>query len=111
MQQEQDSLQQQRRDLLHRRLPDSSLRQALQVALQPELAPALQAVLLLRVHLAVAAVVLARDLWQEVAELLPPDSSAPAHRDSCPRLPAVLVPEAELAQTKPTRTRVKRDRW
>jgi hypothetical protein len=31
--------------------------------------------------------------------------SAPAQPDSCHRLP-----EAELAQTKPTRTRVKRDR-
>ena len=80
MQQEQDSLQQQRRDLLHRRLPDSSLRQALQVALQLELAPALQAGLLLRVHLAAAAV-LAAGLWPAVAELLPPDSSVPAHPD------------------------------
>ena len=105
MQQEQDSSQQRQRDLLHRRLPDSSLRQALQVAPQLELVLVLQAGLLLRVHLAVAAAVLARDLWQEVAELLPPDSSAPAHPDSCHRLP-----EAELAQTKPTRTPVKRDR-
>ena len=110
MQQEQDSLQQRQRDLLHRRLPDSSLRQALQVAPRLELARVLQVGLLLRVHLAVAAAVLARDLWQEVAELLPPDSSAPAHPDSFHRLPAALVPEAELAQTKPTRTRVKRDR-
>jgi hypothetical protein len=108
MQPEEDSLQRQR-DLLRRRLLDSLLRQVLQVALQLELALVPQAGLLLRVHLAVAAAVLARDLWQEVAEL-PPDSSAPAHRDSCHRLPAVLVPEAELAQTKPTRTRVKRDR-
>ena len=110
MQLEEDSLQRRQRDLLRRRLPDSSLRQALQVALQLELALVLQAGLLLRVHLAVAAAVLARDLWQEVAELPPPDSSAPAHPDSCHRLPAALVPEAELAQTKPTRTRVKRDR-
>ena len=105
MQQEQDSLQQRRRDLLRRRLPGSSLRQALQVGLQLELALVRQAVLLLRVPLAVAAAVLARDSWQEVAELLPPDSSAPAQPDSCHRLP-----EAELAQTKPMRTRVKRDR-
>ena len=110
MQQEQDSSQQRQRDLLHRRLPDSSLRRALQVALQLELALVLQAGLLLRIHLAVAAAVLARDLWQEVVELLPPDSSAPAHPDSCRRLPAALVPEAELAQTKPTRTRVKTGR-
>jgi len=86
------------------------LRQALQVALQLELVLVLQAGLLLQVHLAVAAAVLARDLWQEVAELLPPDSSGPAHPDSCHQLPAALVPEAELEQTKPTRTRVKRDR-
>ena len=105
MQQEEDSSQQRQRDVLHLRLPDSSLRQALQVAPQLELALVRQAVLLLRVHLAVAAAVLARDLWQEVAALLPLDSSAPAQPDSCHRLP-----EAELAQTKPTRTRVKRDR-
>ena len=104
MQQRRDSLQQ-RRDLLRRQRPDSSLRQALQVAPQLELALVRQAVLLLRVHLAVAAAGLARDLWQEVAALLPLDSSAPAQPDSCHRLP-----EAELAQTKPTRTRVKRDR-
>ena len=105
MQQEQDSWQRRQWDLWRRRLPDSSLRQALQVVLQLELAQELQAGLLLRVHLAVAAAVLARDLWQEVAALLPLDSSAPAQPDSCHRLP-----EAELAQTKPTRTRVKRDR-
>ena len=78
MEQEEDSSQQRQRDLLHRRRPDSSLRQALQVAPQLELALVRQAVLLLRVHLAVAAAVLARDLWQEVAALLPLDSSAPA---------------------------------
>jgi len=110
MQPEEDSLQRRQRDLLRRRLLDSLLRLALQVAPRLELALVRQAVLLLRVHLAVAAAVLARDLWQEVAELLPPDSSAPAHPDSCHRLPAVLVPEAELAQTKPTRTRGKRGR-
>jgi hypothetical protein len=104
MQPEEDSLRQ-RRDLLHRRRPDSSMRQVPQVALQLELGLVLQAGLLLRVLLVVAAAVQARDLWQAVAELLPPDSSAPAQPDSCHR-----SPEAELAQTKPTRTRVKRDR-
>ena len=110
MQPEQDSSQQRQRDLLRRRLPDSSLRQALPVALRLELGLVLQAGLLLRAHPAVAAVVLARDLSQEVAALLPPDSSAPARPDWCPRLPAVLVLEAELAQTKSARTRVKIDR-
>ncbi len=81
MQQEQDSWQRRQRDLWRRRLPDSSLRQALQVVLQLELAQALQAGLLLRVHLAAAAAVLAAGLWPAVAELLPPDSSVPAHPD------------------------------
>jgi len=82
MQQEQDSWQRRQRDLWRRRLPDSSLRQALQVVLQLELAQELQAAgLLLRVHLAAAAAVLAAGLWQAVAELLPPDSSVPAHPD------------------------------
>ena len=57
MQPEQDSSQQ-RRDLLLLRLPDSSLRQALQVALQQKLVLVLQVGLLLQVHLAVAAAVL-----------------------------------------------------
>ena len=82
MQQEQDSWQRRQRDLWRRRLPDSSLRQALQVVLQLELAQALQAgLLLLRVHLAAAAAVLAAGLWPAVAELLLPDSSVPAHPD------------------------------
>ena len=116
MQPEEDSSQQRQRDLLRRQLPDSSLLQALRVDLRPEialkleLALALPAGLLLRVDLAVVAVVLAQGLSQAAAELLRPDSSALGQPDSCPRLPAALVPEAELAQAKPARTRVKRER-
>ena len=105
MQQAQDSSQQRQRDLLPRRLPDSSLRQALQVAPQLELALVRQAVLLLRVHLAVAAAVLARDLWQEVARCC-----RWIRRRLRSRTRATGCRRAELAQTKPTRTRVKRDR-
>jgi len=39
------------------------------------------------------------------------DSWAPEHPDSYHRLPAALVPEAELVRAKPTRTQVNRDRW
>ena len=80
MQPEEDSLQR-RRGLLRLRLLDWSLRLALRVALQLEPVPVLRAGLLLRVHLAVAAAVLVAGLWQAVAELLPPDSSVPAHPD------------------------------
>lgn len=79
MQQQQDWSPQRLRDLLRLRLLDSSLRQALRVALQLEPVPVLRAGLLFRVHLAVAAVVLVAGLWQAVAELLPPDSLVPAH--------------------------------
>ena len=47
---------------------------------------------------------------QPVAARRQRDSSAPEHPDSFLQLPAVLVPEAELARVKPTRTRVNRDR-
>jgi hypothetical protein len=71
----------QQRGLLLLRLLDWSLRLALRIVLQLEPVPVLQAGLLLRVHLAVAAAVQVAGLWQAVAELLPPDSSVPAHPD------------------------------
>ena len=48
---------------------------------------------------------------QPVAGLRRLDSSVPEQPDSYLRLPAALVPQAELVQIKPTRTRVNRDRW
>ena len=83
---------------------DSSLHPVLQAGLQLALAPALP------VAPAPVAAVLVLDLWQAVAERLLLDSSAPEQPDSYLRLRAVPVPEAELARTKSTRTRVKRDR-
>jgi hypothetical protein len=88
----------------------------------------LQAGLLLAVALTLAldralAVVLPLPLVPALAEAAPvldlsqapaalePDSLAPEHPDSYLRLLAVLVPEAELARVKSTRTRVNRDRW
>ena len=47
---------------------------------------------------------------QPVAAQRLPDSSALEQPDSYLPMPAVLVPEAELARVKPTRTRVNRDR-
>jgi hypothetical protein len=102
---------------LRQLLPDWSLRPALQVGLLLELVP-LEVVLPLRVLPEEAAVaapaasssqVLA-DPAQPVAALRPPDSSAPEQPDSYHRLPAALVPEAELVRAKPTRTRLQRDR-
>ena len=47
---------------------------------------------------------------QAVAALRQPDSSVPEPLDSYLRLPAALLPEAELGRAKPTRTRVNIDR-
>ena len=95
---------------MRRLLPDWSLRPALPVVPPPELAPALEVVPALGVGLVAAVVVPAANLWQAPAALRVPDWSAPEQPDSYHRLPAVLVPEAELGRAKPTRTRVNRDR-
>ena len=103
------------RDLLRQLLPDWSLRLALQVGLL------LEVVLPRRVLLAAvvaapapgsseAVAVPALSLWQAAAALRQPDSSVPEPLDSYLRLPAALLPEAELVRAKPTRTRVNRDR-
>ena len=90
-------------------LPDWSLRPALQVGLLLELVQ-LAVVLPLRVLPEEAAVAdLAPSSSQVVAVPAQP-AAALRQPDSYLRLPAVLVPEAELVRAKPTRTRVKRDR-
>ena len=90
-------------DLLRQLLPDWSLRLALQVLLAAVVAaPAPGS--------SQALAVPALSLWQAVAALRQPDSSVPEPLDSYLRLPAVLVPEAELVRARPTRTRVNRDR-
>jgi len=100
---------------LRQLLPDWSLRLALQVGLL------LEVVLPRRVLLAAAVAAPAPGSSQAVAVPAPsssqaaaalrqPDSSVPEPLDSYLRLPAVLVPEAELVRAKPTRTRVNRDR-
>jgi hypothetical protein len=102
---------------LRQRLPDWSLRPALQVDLLPELVQ-LEVVLPLRVlpeEEAVAAPAasssqVVADPAQQAAALRQPDSSAPELLDSYHRLPAALVPEVELVRAKPTRTRLQRDR-
>jgi len=102
-------------DSLRQLLPDWSLRLALQVGLRPEV------VLPRRVLLAAAVAAPAPGSSQAVAVPAPsssqaaaalrqPDSSVPEPLDSYLRLPAELVPEAELVRAKPTRTRVNRDR-
>ena len=102
----QQSSQRPRQGLLRQLLLDWSLRPALQVGLLLELVQ-LEVVLPLRVLPAAAAVAdLAPGLWQAVAVPRLPDSSAPEHPDSYHQLRAALVPEAELALAKPTRTRL-----
>ena len=102
-------------DLLRQLLPDWSLRPALLVGLL------LEVVLPRRVLLAAAVAAPAPGSSQAVAVPAPsssqaaaalrqPDSSVPEPLDSYLRLPAVLVPEAELVRAKPTRTRVSTDR-
>ena len=96
------------------------MRLVLQVGLLLELVQP-EVVLPLRVLLAAVVVALAPDLSQAVAvpaqdssqaaaALRQPDSSVPEPLDSYLRLPAALLPEAELGRAKPTRTRVNRDR-
>jgi hypothetical protein len=99
----------QRQDLLPRLRQDWSLHPVLQADLQPAIAltlalgRALAVALPPRVVPALAEAVLVLDLSQAPAALQP-DSLAPGHPDSYLRLLAVLVPEAELARAKSTRT-------
>jgi len=107
--------------LLRQLLPDWSLRLVLQVGLLLELVR-LEAVLPRRVLLAAVAVAVpapgssqavavpAPSSSQAAAALRQPDSSVPEPLDSYLRLPAALLPEAELGRAKPTRTRVNIDR-
>jgi len=94
-------------DLLRQLLPDWSLRLVLQVGLLLELVQ-LEVVLPRRVLLAAVAVAAAPAPGSSQAAAVPrrPDSSAPEQPGSYHRLPAALVPEAELARAKPTRTRL-----
>ena len=85
---------------MHQLLLDWSPRPALQVGLL------LAVVLLLLVVPEAALAPPAADLWQVAAAPRLPDSWAPEQPDSYPRLRAALVPEAELALAKPTRTRL-----
>ena len=101
----QHSSQRLQQDSLRQLLLDWSLRPALPVGLLLELVR-LEAVLPLRVLPAAAVADLAPGLWQAVAVPRLRDSSAPEHRDSYHQLRAALVPEAELARAKPTRTRL-----
>ena len=100
-------------------LLDWSQRPALQVGLLLELVQ-LAVVLPPRVRLAVAVAALVvavaapvvavaapvPSLCQAAAAPQLPDSPAPEQPDSYHRLPAALVPEAELARAKPTQTRL-----
>jgi len=101
---------------LRQLLPDWSVRLVLQVGLLLELVQP-EVVLPLRVLLAAVVVVLAADSSQAVAvpaqdssqaaaALRQRDSLVPEPLDSYLQLRAALVPEAELAQAKPTRTRL-----
>ena len=106
-----DSPLQVQQDLLRQLLPGWSLRLALQAVLLLEVVLPRQVLLAAEVAApepsslqAVAAP--ARGSWQAAAALRPPDSSAPEQPDSYHRLPAALVPEAELARAKPTPTRL-----
>ena len=93
-------------DLLRQLLPDWSRRPALQVGLLLELVQ-LEVVLPRRVLLAAVAVAApAPSSSQAAAALRQPDSSVPEPLDLYHRLPAALLPEAELARAKPTRTRL-----
>ena len=95
--------------MLRQLLLDWSRRPALQVGLLLELVQ-LVVVLPLPVVPEAALAAPAADLCQAAAAPRLRDSPAPEHPDSYHRLPAVLVPEAELALAKPTRTQVNRDR-
>ena len=90
-------------------LPDWSLRLALQVGLLLEVVQ-LEVVLLLRVLPEAAAVAAPAASSSQVVAVPAQPAAALRQPDSYLRLPAVLVPEAELVRAKPTRTRVNRDR-
>jgi len=91
--------------LLHQLLLDWLQRPVLQVRLLLE-PVRLVVVLPLRVVREAALVAPAARLWQALAAPRLLDSSAPEHPDSYHRLPAALVPEAELARAKPTQTQL-----
>jgi len=96
----QGSSQRLQQDLLRQLLPDWLRRPALLVGLL------LEVVLPLRVLPAAAVAARAPGLWQAVAVPRLLGSSAPEHLDSYLQLRAALVPEAEPALAKPTRTRL-----
>ena len=100
------------RDLSRRLLRGWSLHLALQAGLSLEAGLPLEVVLPRRVVLeAVAVAAPGAGSSRAVAALLVPDSWVLEPLDSYLRLPAALVPEAELVRAKPTRTRVNRDRY
>ncbi len=94
---------------MRQRLPDWSLRPVLQVDLLPELVQ-LEVVLPLRVLPEAAAVAAPAASSSQVVAVPAQPAAALRQPDSYLRLPAVLVPEAELVRAKPTRTRVNIDR-
>ena len=99
-------------DLLRQLLPDWSLRLALLVGLLLEVVLP-RRVLLVAVAVAAPAPGSSQVVAvpaQPAAALRQPDSSVPEPQDSYLRLPAALLPAAELVRVKPTRTRVNRDR-
>jgi hypothetical protein len=97
-------------DLLRQLLLGSSRRPALPVDLLLELVPLQVVPLELVPPLPVvpegALVGPAADLWKAAAVPRLPDCPAPEQPDSYHRLPAALVPKAELARAKPTQTRL-----
>ena len=110
---QEDSSQRLQRGSLHLLPQDWSLRPELQVGPSLELVQ-LEVVLPHQVLLAAVAVAVPAASSSQVvavpaqlaAALRQRDSSAPEQPGSYPRLPAALVPEAELAQAKPTPTRL-----
>jgi hypothetical protein len=109
---EQDSSQRLQQDSLHLLRQDWSLRLALQVDLRLEVVRVLLAAVAVAAPAASSSQVLVVRApgSSQAAAALRPDSSVPEQLDSYLLLPAALVPEAELVQAKPTRTRVNRDR-
>jgi len=96
--------------LLRQLLPDWSGRLALQVGLPLEAVQVLLEAAVVAAQAANSSQVIAVPA-QLAAALRQRDSWVPEHPDSYHRLPAALVPEAELVRAKLTRTQVNRDRW